>query len=30
MTTVLFLVLLIVSGLQLRLGRRHLTGEGAR
>jgi ABC-type sugar transport system permease subunit len=30
MTTVLFLVLLVVSATQLWLGRRHLTGEGAR
>ena len=30
MTTVLFLVLLVVSAIQLWLGRRHLTGEGAR
>ena len=30
MTTVLFMILLGVSGLQLWLGRRHLSGEGAR
>jgi ABC-type sugar transport system permease subunit len=30
MTTVLFLGLLVVSAMQLWLGRRHLTGEGAR
>ena len=30
MTTGLFLVLLVVSGIQLFLGRRHLSGEGAR
>jgi len=30
MTTALFMILLVVSGLQLWLGRRHLTGEGAR
>jgi ABC-type sugar transport system permease subunit len=30
MTTGLFLILLLVSGLQLFLGRRHLSGEGAR
>lgn len=30
MTTALFLILLMVSGGQLWLGRRHLSGEGAR
>lgn len=30
MTTALFLILLLVSGIQLFLGRRHLSGEGAR
>lgn len=30
MTTALFLILLVVSAIQLFLGRRHLTGEGAR
>ena len=30
MTTALFLILLVVSGVQLFLGRRHLTGDGAR
>ncbi len=30
MTTALFMILLVVSGLQLWLGRRHLSGEGAR
>lgn len=30
MTTAFFLILLVVSGAQLWLGRRHLTGEGAR
>jgi ABC-type sugar transport system permease subunit len=30
MTTALFLILLVVSAAQLALGRRHLTGEGAR
>ena len=30
MTTRLFLMLLLVSGIQLFLGRRHLSGEGAR